>query len=479
MKNVELQRRVVDILIDMAHYDLSIHAPEFPKVVGGSWGRFDLGGYNGRLTAGEGLTLWLDAPPESFFGALHEMMKLRNEPATINLADGSTVRAELARMKRLGGEAEIELHHWAWLGSDVPEFWLGRVSGHIPPCGNLRLVERGHNWIVSGSDGLRLQGAHDWHLIPGVPKGSHLVLVDAHGSPVEREALVRDVLAMQFCVGGPIEIPHLVGIDAQRRCVAAVSIEHFSRRSERHRSPVPDHIREAAVWIPALFQLVAMKLNAEGLEPLVIAIASYLDAEADHLDGAYLKAQVGLEAFAKRLARGGQAEQLVRDEKAWRIWVDALRPAIESHLVDPTRLDTVFGRFLAARFAPTGEVVRRVFAERGIALPDDAVAEIKKRNYPAHGFLMNSALEHDIDRDYRRLEMIQTLLAALVAQHVGYGGPLKGYDVGADGHRPTPDWWPLSISSEDAEVGFHGERTSDRPSPPQGRSAGVTTDGGQ
>jgi len=226
---------------------------------------------------------------------------------------------------------------------------------------------------------------------------------------------------------------------------------------------VPDDVYGAALWVPEFFRLLAAKLGEEGLEPLVIAITSYLDAEADHLDGGYLKAQVGLEAFAKRLVGDGRPELLVRDEAAWRQWVNTLRPVIAKHIADPERVGGVIDKFLSARFAPTGDMVRRAFAQNAIHLPREVLTEIKKRNKPAHGFLMNSVLEHDIDRDHRRLEMIQTLLAGLVALHVGYGGPLKGYDVGTDGRRPSPGWWPLSTSGEDAEVRFLAERASSAP----------------
>jgi hypothetical protein len=84
--------------------------------------------------------------------------------------------------------------------------------------------------------------------------------------------------------------------------------------------------------------------------------------------------------------------------------------------------------------------------------------EVAKRNYPAHGFLMNADLEHDIDRDARRLEMVQTLLAALLACHIGYRGPLRGYDPDPNGHRPSPAWWPVSTKQEDVWVRYVAER---------------------
>jgi len=463
-KSSRVPPRVADLLIDVWRKNLSTDAPSFPAATGGTWGEFDLAQFGSRLELRCQLTLWLDAAPEDAFAQLHGMMRLRNKPLSLRLADDSTVRAELAHMIRLGAEARVQLHHWDWQGPGVPEFWVGRLRGFLPQSGNLHLVERCHSGALEAtSEGFRLQGTYDWYLLPTPRKRIHRVVVDARGETVEREALVRDVLAMQLSLGAALELDYLLGIDRERRCVGAISVEHFCRRSPRHRSPVPDDVCGSALWVPEFFRLLAAKLRAEGLEPLVIAITSYLDAEADHLDGGYLKAQVGLEAFAKRLVGGDGSELLVRDQAAWRQWVDTLRPVIAEHIADPKRVAGVIDKFLSARFAPTGDLVRRAFGQSAIHLPGEVLTEIKKRNKPAHGFLMNSVLEHDIDRDHRRLEMIQTLLASLVALHIGYGGPLKGYDVGADGRRQSPGWWPVSTSGEDAEVRFLAERASSAP----------------
>ncbi len=465
-KSSRVPPRVTDLLIDVWRKHLSTGAPSFSTATGGTWGEFDLAQFGSRLELRCQLILWLNAAPEGAFAQLHRMMRLRNKPLSLRLADGSTVRAEFAHMIRLGDEARVQLHHWDWQGSGVPEFWVGRVRGSLPQSGNLDLIERHRAGALEAtSEGFCLQGKYDWYLLPTPRQRFHRVIVDAHGEAVEREALVRDVLAMQLSLGAGLELDYLLGIDRERRCVGAISVEHFWRRSPRHRSPVPDDIYGSALWVPEFFRLLAAKLGEEGLEPLLIAITSYLDAEADHLDGGYLKAQVGLEAFAKRLVGGDASELLVRDEAAWIDWVDSLRPVIAGHVPDPERRASVIGKLQSARFAPTGDLVRRAFAQSAIHLPREVLTEIKKRNKPAHGFLMNSVLEHDIDRDHRRLEMIQTLLASLVALHIGYGGPLKGYDVGADGRRPSPGWWPLSTSGEDAEVRFLAERASSAPAP--------------
>jgi hypothetical protein len=119
---------------------------------------------------------------------------------------------------------------------------------------------------------------------------------------------------MEFAFGAPLGLDCLFGLDDAGQPVEAMSIGHYVRHTHKHRSPVPDFLWDAGTWPPEFFRLVAMKLHEEGLQPLVIAIASYLDAEADHLDGAYLKAHVGLEAFAKKLLSQNTPDLLVQDK---------------------------------------------------------------------------------------------------------------------------------------------------------------------
>jgi hypothetical protein len=210
----------------------------------------------------------------------------------------------------------------------------------------------------------------------------------------------------------------------------------------------------------------------DGLEPLIIPIAAYLDAESDHLDGGYLKAQVGLEAFANRLTSGEPKELLVRDENAWKHWIKSLEDYIRPHLKDPKKLNAIVGKFIGAMSASSGDRVARALSAHGVSLPDEVHNEIRKRNYPAHGFFMNKTAEHDIDVDARRLELIQTVLAALVAVHVGYQGPLHGYEVAPDGGRLPPDWWQVRTTTQAVWTRYFGERYVARPHPGslQGRS---------
>jgi hypothetical protein len=467
VKRVHLETQIVGLLIDIAHHGLVIDAPAFAPVVGGEWAGLDLAGYSGQLRLDRArLTLDLDVPSGDALGPLYRMLRVRNQPSTIRLDDVSEVSAELTHMRRLGEGAEIHLYHWAWSGLQKPSVWLGQLRGELPQFGNLALVERGNGWVKSGRDGFRLDGRYLWHLVPGnLDPADHTAVLEPRGVAVNRHDLVNDILCMEFAFGGALRLDHIVGIDERRRPVAAISVGQLARPLGKHRAPVPDYVGRADTWIPELFRLTAAKVSDEGIEPLVIAIGAYLDSVVDHLDGGYLKAQVGLEAFARRLVGGGRPELLVHDEAAWREWAESVRPSIQRLLRDPQRLDTVYGKIVSAMFAPTGDLVTRALRAKGLDLPRELIAEVKKRNYPAHGFLMNRTVDHDLDADVRRLEMVQTLIAALVAGHVGYCGPLKGYDVDAAGYRPSPSWWPVATSADDAAIQYMGERSSEADMP--------------
>jgi hypothetical protein len=460
MAQERLAGPLVELLVDLVYHGLVIGEPRFAALAGGTWDELDLSAFQGRVTLGNAeLGLFLDATGEAFH-VLHEAMETRNKSASLVLSDGSEITAQLAHMRELGfgEEAQVELFHWTWGDLGACAYWVGRLHGYIPPGGNLSVREKTAERTRMRHDGYCLRGRYTWYILRHPAAEGHLVVLDTGGLAINREELTRDFLCLQFTLGGPLRLDRLAGIDRQRRVTAAIGLGHYLRTAGKHRVPVHDDIGAAQIWVPEFFTRLTDKIHQEGIEPLIIAISSYLDAVADHLDGGYLKAQVGLEAFAKRLVVSpGERDLLVKDEGAWKEWISSLRKDIGGHLKNPKKLDTIYGKFVASMFAPTGELVQKAFGERAV-LPAELLDEIRKRNYPTHGFLMNAGIEHDIDRDFRRLEMVQTLIVALVAMHIGYDGPLKGYEVRDDGGRHPPSWWPSKGLESDAADQFLAER---------------------
>ena len=86
-----------------------------------------------------------------------------------------------------------------------------------------------------------------------------------------------------------------------------------------HDGPAPDRFEQER-WLPMFFSKLAQRLRDD--RGLLIPLTAYLDARVEHLDGAYLKVQVALEAFSRllveeHLASTKKPTVLVRDTAKW------------------------------------------------------------------------------------------------------------------------------------------------------------------
>ncbi|WP_437625985.1 DUF2934 domain-containing protein [Sorangium sp. So ce1151] len=455
-KHEILDGPVRDLLIDIAHRHYFPPPIQFAQLSDGTWDRFSLAGHSGTISAADSQLRLLIEANKNVLGELQEMIHIRNHPMILKLQDNTEVRAEFGLLNRIGEYVEIMLYHWTWTTPATPLVWVGQLVGEFPLFGNLSLTEIGDLWQAS-EFGFRLSGRYTWYILPKAGRSASVV-IDTNGEPLIREVLSGDFRALEFTFGGQLGLDYLIGVDASKTTTSAMSLVNLERSRSNYRPPVTHELGETQIWIPEFFRLAASKLSADGPEPLIIAIASYLDAENDHLDGAYLKAQVGLEAFAKRIVSETASGILVKNETDWKHWVSKLESEIKEHLIDPKRIEVIRGKFISAMYAPSGDIVQKALVEHGVSLPQYVREEIKKRNIPAHGFLMNRTVDYDFERDTRRLEMIQTVLASLAACYIGYGGPICGYDATDIGERPSPSWWPIRSRQEDVWVYYVGAR---------------------
>jgi hypothetical protein len=448
----EITGQIARLILDAGFDNSTIPELSLADLAGGKWEGLDFANHPGKPVLVDDQIRVAIPVQEGTRKTWHSMMRVRNKPTEIQLTDGTNIAAELTRLPCIDTHANVVLHHWTWIGETTPSVWVGDLTGYLPTSGNLSLEQRGATGYPHEikHDGFRLEGHYTWYLIRR-ENGTHRVVLDCHGETPTREALVKEIVAMQFAFGASLGLDRLFGLDAAGRSVGAMSVGHYLRYTDKHRSPVPDFLWDAEVWPPEFFRLVATALHNDGLQPLLIPIGAYLDAEAGHLDGGYLTVHTALEAFANSLLK---AELLVRDEENWKRWVDTLVPEIKRHLPNANDAEKFRNKFVAAMYESSGRRIERALRTHGVILPPEVRTEIGKRNISAHGFMMNSDRGHDVDRDSRRLEMIQTLIAALVACHVGYKGPLKGYDVADDGGRVAPLWWPIALRDEDVKTWF-------------------------
>lgn len=459
-----LDKAISEILIDFAlgHQDM----PElsFAPFEDATWDRFSLRGLSGKIaTFGSALRLLVAVPRGPIVAEFHKMMDLLNRPLALTLRDGSAISAKLANMQSLAEAADIRLYNWEWTSNGSPFVWVGKLWGKMPHGGNLTLHERKNDVSSVWHDGFGFRGKYAWYIVPSNDLDFRFVIIDPRDQALGRETLIDEFNALHFVLGSRLRLDYVAALDRSRNVVGAMSVGGFERQQPGGRPPVPNWLGEAEIWQPEFFRRVALKIGEDGMEPLIIAIAAYLDSVSDHLDGAYLKAQVGLEAFAKRIIGESSPDLLVKDGEAWKEWISSLVPLIQSHVMGPQQsdssrqLETIRNKFVAAMYAPSGDTVRKAFQMHGIEIPKYVREEIKKRNYPAHGFFMNKTSQHEYE-DFRRLELVQTLIAALVAANVGYEGPIRGYDVADNGGRVSPSWWPVRCRPEDVSIHYWAER---------------------
>lgn len=443
-----------DLIIDLACAYRPVPHIQFPRVVGGRWDSLSLDGLDATVSVDRSvLRLSIDANEQSL-RSLYDQMSVRNMPIEIQLESGQRIAADIASMHGLGEKADVRLYHWRWQTDVTPLLWIGLIRGKLPHFGNLFVVESGDGWSSAKGECFRLDGRITWYVLPPRPDDSRVLVIVSRDDLLEREVVQTELAAFQFSVGGSLSLDHLIACDSELRPVGAISVGGIERPISRYRIPVAHKLGSEGTWIPILFGLLAEKSAAER-EPLVVAIMSYLDAEADHLDGAYLKLRAGLETFCSLLNLGDPESSLVADSAAWEKWLNTIETQVTDQAVGPDAR-----RSLSTRLRSLGGgAVRAAARYYGLELPEEAFFEIEQGSGPRAPFLMNSGLEYEIDRDARRVEMLQTVLVAFVAAHIGYRGPIAGYDVAPDGGRVPPAWWDIRAEEENRARRYLAERT--------------------
>lgn len=446
-----------------------IKLPRLPPVVDGTWGDVELAGLWGPVFVDGSSLLWevdvrhgAEVDPERLRG-------LRNQPATLTLADGRSVAARLGAWTRWGSREDMRPGYrcafeiWNVCG-DLPSRWTGTLHGGGFLRGNLAVVRPGR----SSWNHLRLDGRYTWYILSRDRDSEAFdVIIDGDGCPLDRDGLGTDFNALQFSFGAPLRLDTLVALDDPGNVVGCAGVALGGRRAtSRARAadgPVPDTTIQEC-WIPVLFRCLAAAMLGDDL-PWGLACNAYLDGVTDPtIDGGYLKLHVALEAFAKALLRRDEAEsrgapsprRLVRDQKEWAAWV-AAHAAELRELVAPVEAPEVFvNKVRSAMNVPSSGVVADALLRLRppLTVDESCLRELGERNIPAHHGTMNRpGVEYDVDRDVERVDVLRCLLAALVARACGYTGAIAGWARNSPaGWKPPPDWWPTPTASSIAEA---------------------------
>jgi hypothetical protein len=451
--DVELDENLSQCLAQLSQHGAPAQL-EFGVPSAANWGRHSMTGSVTSVTVDRGaLQLEVAGAPVSDVWSAREVLKSDQPPLSVTWDDGTEATAGRGLMRSVTfGESSrliLEGHEArAARGGALPRYWVGRLNVSWRELqGNLVIHGQSGTRIVANQGNLRLDGAYEYYLVavPNSTEPHHVLVVDLGGSRwPDRGSLGSDFAAMEFVLGQPLMLTDLVGVDATGRPIAWMGLKFEQHRAEskRLRAPTPTgQFREP--YIAELFRLVSAHQQRTP-ERLIVALAYYVESLFEpHLDGAYLKLQVALEATAKHLVgQKSGAVTIVKDRRAWSRWVKSIAPTVRQ-LAAVGQEETVLGKIRNAAFIPSGHRVEVAFREFGLELPDELKAEVALRNVVAHAALMSTPGKRDVSRDVSRVGKVQTLLAALVALAVGYRGRLVGWErnrLGAYEDAPPSLW---------------------------------------
>jgi hypothetical protein len=433
--------------------------PRLPAFVDGTWGRESLRSFWGDVSvSGPSLSFQLNPKHGARRSSLNKLWEMRNEPLRLTLADGVIVDAKFAHvfsgtMERADVEADV------WVAAPpgaVPRLWVGPIIGAIYGFGNLSVGEK--DGRIDGRH-LRVEANYCWHVVRGKDDKSWVIL-DTLGAPFDLDRVRNDFLALQLAMGVPLRLDTLVGLDEPGKAIAARGLR-FGGRHARDRDgrwmndgPVPsDHI-------PLFAKSMALALNKTGV--LRTAVSAYLDTVVEPtIDGSYLKLHVALEAVCGAIPRDGKDQVIVKDSKAWTRWVRGLEKEIRRHALAPEWEEALVGKLHGAKMLPSSSTVTDAIArlKPPLVLCKTSLAELKKRNIPAHYYVMNKTGDYVVDRDVGRIELLKTVLVAISARLAGYAGPICGW-LRPPGElwRPPPSWWPIKSKAKQPTA-YYCERT--------------------
>lgn len=347
----------------------------------------------------------------------------------------------------------LKAYRWRATSGRQPRFWITRITPvHAASMSRNLMIELGSGGFSPGN--LCLRGAATYYLVnTSHPHASDRFLVierDPEG-PDALDAVRDDFLALQFVLGERLRPDTFIGLSENGDVEAAVGMQlGMGRLEDAPGCPlVPTSVREA--WQAAFFTRLSQKLRDAPELRLYIPLALYADVLEEHLDGAYLKLHVGLEAFAERVVstRAVGNDPLVKSLPDWKAWVASKRGEIESLAFSSAQADKLINKLNSAPEHATASIVKQAFDGFGVKLSKDLKDEIRYRDVVAHTALMvKDERDREIARDLERIAKVRSMMVALVALAVGYAGPVLGWeldeygnpkDLSLDGWRLDPD----------------------------------------
>jgi hypothetical protein len=458
--NVFLPPDLTNVLVEVADGRIEVVPPELPAPVALRWGKLRIEGEELELERdGAHLTLTVRNPSRKALKVTRGTG--RHPPADAGhlvLADGREITARFVGWSGGGGSFDkrggyfyerLRLDAWVLPPRGAAKAWLVPMPEQPHRLGNLHLVNAQGGWSAQH---LRLEGRYAHYILRREAGSTPVLVVDTKGDPLDLDVLGVDLRTLEMALGRNIEVPFALGLDASGLVSGMAGFGFESEVSTRHEPPVPTRRDVDACWIAAFFQKVAAKLHADGENsPLYIACVAFLDALPARLDTAYLLLQIGLEGFCKAIspAAAGPATSLVSDLAAWKTFVTRHADDIKGMASNKEAGEQLLRKLRDNVTQPSAsDVVKAAFRAYGVPLPKEAVAEIGKRNRVAHSFLMSAEANRDWRGDLIRIDMVRTMLVAMIAKYIGYNGPIVGWEKDDLGWATIPSWWGHASEAE-------------------------------
>lgn len=448
---------------------LDVPEPDLGRLVRGTWAGRNLHDADTAELAIEGDGSIALAVRGARFVELNEFRSLPgNRPVEATTSTGR-LDALFGGLRSItfgaGVETTLEMDVWSWRSNTKPVAWMATLEGARFSDGNL--LARVEGWPERNGDagaraGLKLAftsrgqilegGGLRWYLWASkerAPTARHVTaVIEVLDGDLDVERVGHSLRVVEFVLGGSARVTTFVGVDGDGAAVAALALQHDPARTDRRtRSPVPDTQR-APRWQGELFRKVAAVIDRPN-DISYLATQPYVEALWHHLDGAYLGVQVALEAFAAE-AGPDELEERVRDKAEWLAWVEARAVEIATMGRDAAMGETLVNVLRGAWRSSSSRTVERYFEANGTPLPKNVIKEVRRRNPVAHELVMTAGEKRDVDTDLDRVSLIQTVLVAALALHVGYDGPIAG---GTNGDE-DPEWWPHRMREPPDADGF-------------------------
>jgi hypothetical protein len=459
---IDVTGTAADVSLAIAFDGFRLQEPSFSSVRGGTIEGAPIAPTNSVSHSVEdgSLKLELGYPAATMAEALSIPIRTSSQAGQLDLDEDVRVFARLAAIEerstkiQMGRPPEqtVTAVFRDWIAARrAPAVWAGRIRGDFSKRvrGNLVLAETGSSGRFSSAN-VRLQGGYVWSVLAA--NGETAVVIDTANRDLDFRILVADFCALQFTFGRRVQIEWLAGLDETGSAVAwagSSSLLIGGKPSEIGLAPVPiDHHSGTACSGVDFFKRTAAAFADEKEEGAWIAFNAFLDALDEHLDGAYLKLHVALEALCQEVPRPA-SRLLVDDSREWLAWVD--RNASEIGSFAPTSESAVklVNKVKAAQQSPATDSVDDALQALGLDPPAELKAEVRERNRSVHGFLMNRpGTTRNLSRDWDRVRILRELLTAVYARRIGYAGPIHSWRTGALGHPVVAEWWAGVDSAE-------------------------------